>query len=96
MKAPKYILYVDYTAIANKRDFILEISATTAIEALDKASEIIENDNGVYLVRIYEVVKGTRNTMYNRIANLRHGKVYERAEADTIKRMTQKGATWYE
>ena len=96
MKAPKYILYVDYTAIANKRDFILEIPVATAIEALDKASEIVENDNGVYLVRIYEVVKGTRGTTYNRVANLRHGKVFERAEGDTITRRTEKGTIWYE
>lgn len=102
MKAPKYVIYTDHLANWNKEDKYIEVQETNFLDVFTKAAEMINNDDTLYLIRIYEVVKGTRNKEYKRIANVRPNNFLETQELadDMIKRFTdtynEKTTVWYE
>lgn len=96
MKAPKYVIYTDHKANWNNMDEYMEVQTRNFLEVFEQASEMIKNDDTLYLVRIYEVVKGTKCKEYKRIANVRPDNTLEKIEADTIERHTEYNIVWYE
>lgn len=97
MEAPKYVLYVDHLAHANNVDKYVETHATKFIDAYNEATDIIDTELAVYLVRVYEIVKRTHGTKYTRIANVRGGLVCETiADGDSITRHVENEGVWYE
>ena len=96
MKAPKYVIYTDHKADWNNKDEYIECAETNFIDVFEKAAEILRNDSTIYLVRIYEVVKGTRSKEYKRIANVRPDNYIKKTDADTITRHNQYNTVWFE
>ena len=96
MKAPKYVIFTDHLANWNHNDEYIEIDANDFIEAFTIANNMIENDETLYLIRIYEVVKGTRNKEYKRIANVRPHSTLETINDHSITRHTLDNMVWYE
>ena len=86
----KFVLFTDHFASHNSDDAFIEINAKNFIEAFNTASEMF-NDT-MYLIRIYEVVKGTRGKEYRRIANVVNYRELETKDInnDIIKRFEQK------
>lgn len=96
MKAPKYVMYTDHKSDWNNKDEYIECAERKFVDVFGKATELIENDSTIYLVRIYEVVKGTRSKEYKRIANVRPDNFLEKIDADTITRYNQYNTVWFE
>ena len=101
MKAPKYVIYTDHFAAHNNADKYIELEATNLLEALATVTSEYA-DETIYLVRVYEVVKGTRNKEYKRVCNVRTH-VNNRIETveqglnpDTITRNTCDNYVWFE
>lgn len=96
MKAPKYVIYTDHFTKWNSEDKYIECTETKFIDVFEKATELLEKDSTLYLVRIYEVVKGTRCKEYKRIANVRVYDHLEKFDGDTIERHNEYNTVWYE
>lgn len=102
MKAPKYVIYTDHLANWNNEDKYIEVQETKFLDVFAKASEMINNDDTLYLIRIYEVVKGTRGKEYKRIANVRPCNFLETQGIDNhiinryIDVYHEKTTIWYE
>lgn len=96
MKAPKYVIYTDHLVDWNYRDEYLEIEANNFIEAFTTANNMIENDETLYLIRIYEAIKGTRNKEYKRVSNVRPHNILEVMNDYSITRHTADGMIWYD
>ena len=96
MKAPKFVIYTDHKVNNNMRDEYIECTETKFMDVFEKATEILENDDTVYLVRIYEVIKGTRCKEYERIANVRHNCTLEKIGGHTIERCSNGNRVWFE
>lgn len=96
MKAPKYVIYTDHLAKFNNKDEYIEVTETKFIDVFSKCAEIVNNDDTIYLVRVYEVVKGTRGKEYKRVANVRRDNYLEKIDADTITRHNEYNTIWFE
>lgn len=97
MKAPKYVIYTDHIAQFNYNDEYIEVQETKFVDVFAKAAELANNDNTIYLVRIYEVVKGTRCKEYKRIANVKSCNYLDtNTMADTIERHNAQKMVWFQ
>lgn len=99
MKIPKYVYYVDHIARFNAWDQYSTVDdlECTFIDLFECLSNMILNDDTIYLLRIYEYVKGSHGKKYKRIANVRQGKILEKNYTkDEITRYTEHGKIWYE
>lgn len=96
MKAPKYVIYTDHLAYWNSKDEYIDCIGTNFIDVFDYATKLLEYDDTLYLVRIYEVVKGSRSREYKRIANVYHGNILKKIDGDTIERHNEYNTVWYE
>ena len=96
MKAPKYVIYTDHLADWNYNDEYIDLDAENFIDAFTTANNMIENDETLYLIRIYEVVKGTRNKEYKRVANVRPHSTLEVMNDYSITRHTVNNMIWYD
>lgn len=96
MKAPKYVIYTDHKANWNNKDEYIAVLSTNFLDAFDLASLMLQSDDTLYLVRLYEVVKCTKCREYKRVANVRPNFTLEHIEADTIVRHIENNVVWYE